>query len=322
MDNDTILVVGASGQIGTELILRLRELHGNDRVIASDIRKPQNEELLNGPFEELDVKDETSFRKLVEKHNVKTIYQLAAMLSATGEQHPMKAWELNMEGLFNALNICKDDPSIRLFWPSSIAVFGPLTPKDNTPQYTVTEPSTVYGISKIAGEYWCKYYHEKYEVDVRCLRYPGLIGYKSAPGGGTTDYAVHIFHDAIDKGSYESFIDEDTMLPMMFMDDAIDATIQITEAGSEQIKIRTGYNLAGFSFSPKELAEKIRQHIPDFKISYKPDFREALAQSWPRSIDDSEAREDWNWKNKTSLDDMVKIMLEEIAKKKASVETL
>jgi len=320
-DTETILVIGASGQIGTELILSLRQKYGNENVVAADIRIPENSVLLDGPFFQLDVTDFNQFDELVKTKKVKTIYQLAALLSATGEQNPMKAWDLNMNGLFNALNICKADTSIRLFWPSSIAVFGPLTPKDHTPQYTVTEPSTVYGISKIAGEYWCKYYFEKFGVDVRCLRYPGLIGHRSIPGGGTTDYAVHIFHEAIEKGSYECFLEEDMTLPMMFMDDAIDATIKITEAPADMIKIRSGYNLAGFSFNPAELAAEIKKHIPEFQITYKPDFRQALAASWPNSIDDTEARKDWSWKNNTSMEQLVSIMLKEIKQKKRSIET-
>lgn len=320
-ETDTILVIGASGQIGTELILSLRTRYGNEKVIAADIRKPENSALLDGPFEILDVTNYEQFHELVHSKHVKTIYQLAALLSATGEQNPMRAWELNMNGLFNALNICKENPEIKLFWPSSIAVFGPLTPKNNTPQYTVTEPSTVYGISKIAGEYWCNYYHEKYGVDVRCLRYPGLIGHRSVPGGGTTDYAVHIFHEALEHGSYECFLSKDMTLPMMFMDDAIHATIQITEAPAELIKVRTGYNLAGFSFNPEELAAEIKKHLPEFKITYKPDFREALAASWPNSIDDKEAQLDWGWKNQTSFEELVSTMLDEIKQKKSSVET-
>jgi nucleoside-diphosphate-sugar epimerase len=320
-ESDTILVIGASGQIGTELILRLRQMYGADKVIATDIRLPQNPEILEGPFEHLNVTDYNELERIVVEHQVGCIYHLAAMLSATGEKNPDKAWDLNMNGLLNVLRICKNNTDIRLFWPSSIAVFGPRTPKDNTPQYTVTEPSTVYGISKIAGEYWCQYYHDNFGVDVRSIRYPGIIGHKSEPGGGTTDYAVHIFYDAIEKQSYECFLSEERVLPMMFMEDAIDATIEITEAPSDQIKIRTGYNLAGFSFSPKDLAAEIQKSIPEFSISYNPDFRDKLAASWPSSIDDSDARADWNWNNQTSFEDMVAIMLREIGKKKEGIET-
>lgn len=321
-ESETVLVIGASGQIGTELILRLRKGYGDDKVIAADIRLPSDSRLLKGPFEKLDTTDYTSVLDVVERYKVGTIYQLAAMLSATGEQNPQKAWDLNMNGLLNALNICKDNKHIKLFWPSSIAVFGPRTPKDQTPQFTVQEPSTIYGISKVAGEYWCNYYHEKYGVDVRSVRYPGIVGHQSEPGGGTTDYAVHIFYSAVKGEPFECFLSEDRKLPMMFMEDAIDATIKITEAPSSSIKIRTGYNLAAMSFSPAELAREIKKSLPDFEISYKPDFRDELAKTWPNSIDDSRAREDWSWGNKTGLADLVKIMLKEIQKKKENLETL
>jgi nucleoside-diphosphate-sugar epimerase len=303
---ETILVIGSSGQIGTELVQELRKQYGENHVIASDLRATGME---SGPFEELDVMNRQAITDVVKQYKVTQVYLLAALLSATAEKNPMLGWKLNMEGLFNILELAREKHIAKVYWPSSIAVFGPNTPKDHTPQFTVMEPSTVYGISKQAGERWCEYYYMKYGVDVRSIRYPGLIGWKSAPGGGTTDYAVHIFHEALKSGSYDCFLSADTTLPMMYMPDAIKATLQIMHADARDIKIRSSYNLGGISFSPKEIAAEIRKHIPDFKISFHPDFRQAIADSWPRSIDDSKACQDWAWKPSYSLKEMTSDML-------------
>lgn len=296
-----VLVIGSSGQIGAELVSRLREIHGADQVVASDIRQT---DLGDGPFEVLNVLDKSALSTVVKNYGVGEIYLLAAMLSAVGEEHPLKAWDLNMNGLLNVLELARET-GIRVYWPSSIAVFGSNTPKENTPQHTIMEPSTVYGFSKLAGERWCEYYHKRYGVDVRSLRYPGLIGWKTPPGGGTTDYAVHIFHEAIEKGHYASFLSANTRLPMMYMPDAIEATIRLMQAPSEQIRIRSSYNLAGFSFTPEELAAAIRKHQPEFRLDYAiQPVRQSIADSWPASIDDSEARKDWNWKPEFTLESM------------------
>jgi nucleoside-diphosphate-sugar epimerase len=305
-----ILVIGSSGQIGTELVEELRNLYGNDNIIASDIREPQIEQ--TGPFEILDILNKVQLLKIVEKHSVKQVYLLAALLSATAEKNPAFGWDLNMNSLFNVLDLAKDKIIDKIFWPSSIAVFGPTTPQQNTPQYTIMEPTTVYGISKQAGERWCEYYHKKYDVDVRSIRYPGLIGYKSKPGGGTTDYAVDIFYQALEKKHYECFLSEDTKLPMMFMSDAIKATISIMESEKSEIKIRSSYNVSGISFSPKEITQEIQKSIPDFKISYAPDYRQEIANSWPESIDDEYANKDWNWKPDVDLNKLSTIMLKNL----------
>lgn len=304
---EKILIIGAGGQIGVELAAELAKLYGQDQVISSDLKQPASPG--QNPFEVLDALDAKALFSLVKKHGITQIYHLAALLSATGEQNPMFAWKLNMESLFHVLDLAKEKHIKQVYWPSSIAVFGPTTPRENTPQYTVMEPSTIYGISKQAGERWCNWYFEKHGVDVRSLRYPGLIGWKSAPGGGTTDYAVHIFHEALKKGSYESFLSENTSLPMMHMEDAIRATIEIMHAPAEKIKIRGAYNLSGISFNPKEIAAEIKKHIPDFTITYKPDFRQAIADSWPKSINDQEARDHWGWKEKYDLPKLVENML-------------
>ncbi len=304
---DKILIIGAGGQIGVELTENLNALYGSSNVIVADL-KP-SDAFHNNPFEKLDVMDTKALFDIVRKHGVSQIYLLAALLSATGEQNPMFAWKLNMEGLFNVLDLAKEKHISKVYWPSSIAVFGPTTPAENTPQYTVMEPSTVYGISKQAGERWCEYYFHKYGVDVRGLRYPGLIGWKSAPGGGTTDYAVHIFHQALKTNTYECFLSEDTALPMMHMEDAIRATIELMHAPADQVKIRGSYNVSGLSFTPKQLADEIRKHLPDFTITYKPDFRQAIANSWPKSINDAEAREHWGWKEQYDLNKLVENML-------------
>lgn len=307
---ERILVIGSSGQIGTELVEALRVKYGNENVVASDIREPQISQ--NGPFETLDILNKDELLSIVQKHNISEIYLLAALLSATAEKNPEFGWELNMNSLFNVLNLAKEGIIKKIFWPSSIAVFGPTTPRQNTPQYTIMEPSTVYGISKQAGERWCEYYHEKYGVDVRSIRYPGLIGYKSLPGGGTTDYAVDIFHQALKYQKYECFLSEQTTLPMMYMEDAINATVNIMAAQSDSIKIRSSYNIAGLSFNPKEITEEIKKSIPEFSISYNPDYRQQIANSWPQSINDDEAKKDWNWHPKYDLSLLVNTMLQNL----------
>ncbi|MBL7941480.1 MAG: NAD-dependent epimerase/dehydratase family protein [Flavobacteriales bacterium] len=317
-----ILVIGATGQIGIELVLALRSKFGNDRVIASDIRPDATGLLADGPFETLNVLDKEAVKALVEKHSVVEVYQLAALLSATSEKNPALAWDLNMNGLFHILDLAKTGgPIKKVFWPSSIAAFGPTTPRHSTPQTTVMEPTSVYGISKLAGERWCEYYHLKHGVDVRSIRYPGLIGFRSEPGGGTTDYAVDIFYHALKTGTYECFLSEQTELPMMMMEDAIRATIGIMEAPADAIKIRSSYNLAGVSFTPSQLADAIRHHIPNFTISYKPDFRQSLADSWPCSIDDAAAATDWGWKPEYDLNRLVHAMLEGVRNKLSAVSS-
>jgi nucleoside-diphosphate-sugar epimerase len=309
-----ILVIGANGQLGSELVTSLRAKYGHENVLATDIREPENPD---GPFEILDIMQADKLGEIVSEFKINEIYHLAAFLSAKAENYPQFAWDLNMQGLLNVLNIAKDNTSIRVYWPSSIGVYGPSTPKQNTPQNTLMDPNTVYGISKLAGERWCEYYHEKYGVDVRSLRYPGLIGYKSLPGGGTTDYAVDIFYKAIQGEDYECFLNQDAYLPMMFMEDAVDATIAIMDAPADKIKIRSSYNLAAMSFSPEEIFDKIKEAYPAFQISYKPDFRQAIADSWPQSIDDSEARTDWGWSHKYDLDKLVAVMLVNLEQKLA-----
>jgi nucleoside-diphosphate-sugar epimerase len=309
MKQEKILVIGASGQIGVELTLALRKIYGASNVIASDLRE-QNALLEGtGPYVSLDVMNKEMLHVQVIRQNVTQIYLLAAILSATGEKNPNLAWHLNMQGLLNVLDIAKEEHLSKVYWPSSIAVFGPTSPKKNCPQQTIIEPSTVYGISKYAGEFWCNYFFNKYHVDVRSLRYPGLISYKSAPGGGTTDYAVEIYHEALAEKHYTCFLKEDTYLPMMYMPDAIRATIELMEAPAKNINIRTSYNVAGMSFSPKEIAAAIQKHIPDFTIDYKPDYRQNIASSWPESIDDSVATKDWGWKPEFDLEKMTADML-------------
>jgi nucleoside-diphosphate-sugar epimerase len=310
--SEKILVIGSSGQIGTELVQNLRDIYGIDGVIASDIKI--TEQAKEGPFEVIDVMDAQGLLAIIKRHKITQVYLLAALLSATAEKMPKFGWDLNMQGLFNVLDLAKEKIIQKIYWPSSIAVFGPNTPKINTPQFTIMEPSTVYGISKQAGERWCEYYFNKFGVDVRSLRYPGLIGWKSAPGGGTTDYAVHIFHEALKTGTYECFLSENTVLPMMYMPDAIKATIGIMEADAGKIKIRSSYNLSGFSFSPKEIAAEIRKYIPGFTISYKPDSRQQIADSWPQSIDSQEANKDWGWKPEYDLGGMTNDMIQNLKK--------
>ena len=310
--SETILIIGASGQIGNELTQELRSIYGNNNVIGSDIREGSEEMMTSGPFEIIDATDKEAVLRVVKKYNVSQVYLLAAMLSVTAEQYPKKAWDLNMNSLLGVLDLAKEKHIKQVYWPSSIAVFGPTTPKKNTPQKTIMEPSTVYGISKLAGEFWCNYYHEKYGVDVRTIRYPGIISWKTKPGGGTTDYAIDIYFKALKEGKFECFLSEKTRLPMMYMDDAVAATIQLMQAKPADVKLRTGYNLAAIDFTPEEMALEIKKHIPDFKISYNPDFRQQIADSWPSSIDDSEARKDWNWKHKFDLSSMTTEMLANI----------
>lgn len=309
-----ILIIGACGQIGTELTQNLRNKYGTENVIASDIRKLNNDVVNDGIFEVVNALDYNQIEHLIETYQITDVYLMAALLSATAEKNPAFAWDLNMNSLFHVLNLAKAGKIQKIFWPSSIAVFGPTTPRNNTPQYTVMEPSTVYGISKQAGERWCEYYNKQYGVDVRSIRYPGLISWTSPPGGGTTDYAVDIYYKALSDKKFTCFLSENTGLPMMYMDDAIRATIEIMEAPAEQVKIRSSYNLSGVSFTPKEIAASIQKHIPEFTIDYAPDFRQAIADSWPASIDDSSARSDWGWKHEFDMERMTEVMLENLAK--------
>ena len=304
MKKEKILVIGASGQIGVELTLALRKIYGGANVVASDLREENDLLKGTGPYVSLDVMNKEMLHVQVIRQGITQIYLLAAILSATGEKNPPLAWNLNMQSLLHVLDIAKEEKLTKVYWPSSIAVFGPTSPKLNCPQQTIIEPTTVYGISKYAGEFWCNYYHHRYGVDVRSLRYPGLISYKSAPGGGTTDYAVEIYHGAKEKKKYKCFLKEDTHLPMMYMPDAIRATIELMEAPAADIQVRTSYNLSSMSFSPAEIAEEIKTHIPEFEITYQPDYRQAIADSWPKSIDDSVARSDWKWKHEFDLSKM------------------
>lgn len=314
MQKDKILIIGACGQIGVELTLALRKIYGSNQVIASDLR--EENELLKGtgPYVQLDAMNKEMLHVLVIRHQITQVYLLAAILSATGEKNPNLAWSLNMQSLLNLLDIAKEEQLHKIYWPSSIAVFGPTSPRVACPQHTVIEPTTVYGISKFAGEFWCNYYFNRYGVDVRSLRYPGLISYKSAPGGGTTDYAVEIFHDALSENQYTSFLQKDTFLPMMYMPDAIRATIELMEAPAEKISIRTSYNISAMSFSPEEIAQEIKHHLPAFNIQYEPDYRQQIADSWPQSIDDSFARRDWGWKPEYDLKKMTEDMLTNLQK--------
>jgi nucleoside-diphosphate-sugar epimerase len=307
-----IIIIGACGQIGTELVLELRKQKGAENVIAADVKEICPVILQDGPYVKMDILDRSFVREYIIKNEIKVVYLLAALLSATAEKNPDFAWKLNMEGLFTILDLAKEKQIDKIFWPSSIAVFGPSTPREKTPQYTIMEPTTVYGISKQSGERWCEYYFNKFGVDVRSIRYPGLISYTSLPGGGTTDYAVDIFYKAKLKVPFTCFLKEDSALPMMFMEDAIRATLELMDAPKENIKIRSAYNLSGCSFTPKELADEIKKHIPSFEITYQPDFRQAIADSWPKSIDDSYARLDWGWKEHFDTPKMVEVMLENV----------
>jgi len=316
MITDNILIIGAAGQIGSELTVALRNIYGAGHVFATDIKHPSHDIMEGGPFQLLDVMDDKRLIHFVIRHKITQIYHLAAVLSGNAERIPIQAWNINMDSLMNILDLAKEVPEIKkVFWPSSIAVFGPTTPRDNTPQFTVMEPNTVYGISKLAGERWMQYYHQRYHIDARSIRYPGLVSYKTEPGGGTTDYAVEIFYDAIRTGQYECFLTEQTALPMMFMPDAVQSTIRLMEADASAIQVRSSYNLGGISFTPKQLAVEIIKYLPDFKITYKSDFRQAIADSWPRSIDDSVARQQWGGDCTYTLDDMTRIMIDEVGKK-------
>jgi len=312
MIKEKILVIGASGQIGVELTLALRKIYGNANVVASDLREENDLLKGTGPYVSLDVMNKEMLHVQVIRQNITQIYLLAAILSATGEKNPNLAWNLNMQSLLNVLDIAREEKLTKVYWPSSIAVFGPTSPRQMCPQQTIIEPITVYGISKYAGEFWCNYFFKRYGVDVRSLRYPGLISYKSAPGGGTTDYAVEIFHEALEEKKYECFLKEDTYLPMMYMPDAIRATIELMEAPADKISIRTSYNIAGISFSPAEISNEIKKHIPEFTVSCKPDYRQAIADSWPQSIDDSVARNDWGWHHEYDLEKMTEDMLKNL----------
>ncbi|QCX01511.1 NAD-dependent epimerase/dehydratase family protein [Aggregatimonas sangjinii] len=308
----SILIIGACGQIGSELTHTLREKYGGDKVVASDIREGDDHLMESGPFEILDATDFDALEEIVAYWEIEEVYLMAAMLSATAEKFPMRAWNLNMNSLFNVLNLGKDKKIKKIFWPSSIAVFGPDTPKQNTPQHTIMQPSTVYGISKQSGERWCEYYHRKFGVDIRSVRYPGLISWKTMPGGGTTDYAVEVYHQALSNGKYSCFLKPDTELPMMFMDDAIRATLKIMESDTGKIKVRSSYNLAAMSFTPAQVAKSIQKQLPDFKMEYAPDFRQAIADSWPGSIDDSAARDDWGWQAEFDLEKTTTEMLDHL----------
>ena len=313
MLKEKILVIGASGQIGVELTLALRKIYGNANVVASDLREENDLLKGTGPYVSLDVMNKEMLHVQVIRQNITQVYLLAAILSATGEKNPNLAWSLNMQSLLNVLDIAREENLHKVYWPSSIAVFGPTSPKQDCPQQTIIEPTTVYGISKYAGEFWCHYFNQRYGVDVRSLRYPGLISYKSEPGGGTTDYAVDIFYKAKKEKNYECFLREDTYLPMMYMPDAIRATIELMEAPADKISVRTSYNLSAMSFSPKEITAEIKKYVPDFSVSFKPDYRQPIADSWPQSIDDAVARRDWGWKEEFNLQQMTKDMLENLA---------
>lgn len=318
MKKEKILIMGACGQIGVELTLALRKLYGNDNVIATDIRNSHPLLEGTGPYEILNAMDANATLELIKKHSITQIYLLAALLSATGEKDPKRAWDINMQSLLQVLDISVQEKLTKIYWPSSIAVFGPTTPSQETPQKTIIEPKTVYGISKYAGELWCQYYNQRWGLDVRSIRYPGLISWKSEPGGGTTDYAVEIYHEALKHGNYTCFLSEDTYLPMMYMDDAIRGTIELMEAPAEKIASRMAYNLSAMSFSPKEITVAIQKHIPSFEIGYAPDFRQQIANGWPQSIDDSAARADWGWKHDFDLDNMTTDMLKNL---KATFQT-
>jgi nucleoside-diphosphate-sugar epimerase len=315
MSNEKILVIGACGQIGVELTLALRKVYGDSNVLATDIREEHELLVGSGPYMMLDAMDGHAITEVIKKHGITQVYLLAALLSATGEKAPKRAWDINMQSLLQILDISVEQKLNKLYWPSSIAIFGATTPKQNTAQKTIVEPGTVYGISKYAGELWCQYYHNRWGLDVRSLRYPGLISWKGDPGGGTTDYAVDIYYEALKSGKYTCFLQEDTYLPMMYMDDAIRGTIELMEAPAEKIKSRMAYNFSAMSFSPKDLAAVIQSRIPEFEISYAPDFRQQIANGWPQSIDDADARADWGWKHEFDVEKMSDSMLQNLKHK-------
>ncbi|HKK61832.1 MAG TPA: NAD-dependent epimerase/dehydratase family protein [Bacteroidales bacterium] len=313
---EKIMVIGAAGQIGSELVLALRKKHGNENVWGTDIKTPSSDIIGDGPFQVLDVMDDKQLIHFIIRHKITQIYHLAAVLSGNAEKLPLQAWKINMDSLMNILEVARMVEDVKkVFWPSSIAVFGPTTPRVNTPQFTDMEPITVYGISKLAGERWCDYYYNKYGVDVRSIRYPGLISYKTEAGGGTTDYAVEIYYEAIRNGKYESFLQKGTRLPMLFMPDAIKATIDLMEADRTKLTVHSSYNLGGFSITPEEVAAEIKKHIPEFKLTYNPDFRQQIADSWPQSVDDTIANVDWGYASTYDLPGMTEIMLSEITEK-------
>jgi nucleoside-diphosphate-sugar epimerase len=312
---ETILVIGSNGQIGTELVTELRRIHNVNQVVACDIRRPDYDTKNAGPFEFVNVLDKDNLKAIFKKYKPTQVYLLAALLSATGEQNPKLAWDLNMNGLLNVLDFAIDFGTKKVYWPSSIAVFGPNSPKQQTPQFCTMDPNTVYGISKLAGERWCEYYFQKFGLDVRSIRYPGLISWKAMPGGGTTDYAIHIFHEALKKASYSSFLSAETELPMMYITDAIRGTIQLMDAPAEQITIRSSYNFAGVSFNPEDLASEIRKHVPDFKLGYiQNDPRQKIADSWPKSIHDDYAKKDWNWSPEFNIEKLTLEMFTNLKK--------
>lgn len=313
-----ILIIGSEGQVGSELVTALRSHYRPSQVIAADLKSPESVEGHEGPYEQLDVLDKDHIERIIQKNQVTEVYNLAALLSASAEAKPMMGWSLNMNGLLNTLQLAKDTGIKRVFWPSSIAVFGPTTPKTATPQYTVMDPNTVYGISKLAGERWCQYFYNQYGIDTRSIRYPGLISYKTEPGGGTTDYAVDIFHQALSTSTYTSFLKPDTYLPMLYMPDAIRGTVELMHADASRLSLHSSYNLGGLSLAPETLADTIQQQVPDFSIQYEPDFRQAIADTWPSSIDDSIARADWGWKPAYSLNGMVMDMLKQLRAQKDS----
>jgi len=311
--SEKVLVIGANGQIGTELVTALRNKYGAEQVIASDINNPTYAIRHSGPYEYANVLDKENLHHIFNKHRPTQVYLLAAILSATGEQKPKLAWDLNMNGLIHVLDLAVEFGISKVFWPSSIAVFGPNSPKQNTPQYCVMDPNTVYGFSKLAGERWCEYYHAKHGLDIRSIRYPGLISWKASPGGGTTDYAVHIFHEALQSGTYQSFLSANTALPMMYMDDAIRATLTLMDTPAERLTIRSSYNLGGISFTPETLAAEIKQHMPGFTLTYaENDPRQAIADSWPQSIDDTYAQKDWDWKLEYDIERLTSEMLKNL----------
>jgi len=314
-----ILIIGSNGQIGTDLLFELKQKYSDKKIITSDIKEPQKKD---ADFVFLDATDQVAMRKVILEYEIGEVYLMAAILSGNAEKMPNKAWDINMSILFNALELAKEGLIKKIFWPSSIAVFGPHTPRINTPQYTIMDPNTVYGISKLAGERWIEYYKSHYNIDVRSVRYPGVISWKAMPGGGTTDYAVEIFHEALKKGHYTSFLAANTRLPMMYMPDAIEATIKIMEADPQKLSVHSSYNIAGISFTPEEIAKSIKQYIPEFTIDYKPDFRQEIAESWPESIDDRLAFKDWHWHHKYDLDALVSDMLKNLSVKYHKEEDL
>jgi nucleoside-diphosphate-sugar epimerase len=311
--NEKILIIGSCGQIGTELTIKLREIYGKDNVVAADINSGSNELMYSGPFEILDATKKDDVKKILKKYKITDVYLMAAMLSAVGEKFPEKAWNLNMSSLLIVLDLAKDGHINKVFWPSSMAAFGPTSPKLNTPQETIMDPSTVYGISKLAGERWCEYYFQKFGVDVRSIRYPGIISWKTKPGGGTTDYAIDIFYKAVNHENYNCFLSEKTRLPMMYMEDAIKATVDIMQAPSDKIKVRSSYNLSAIDFTPEEVYHEIKKHYPEFEVNYVPDFRQQIADSWPQSIDDSVARADWGWNHSFDLEKMTADMIKNLS---------